>query len=58
MSDERMQPNVNNRLEPQKAGPKNAEQLGQQVQQKQASPGAQSDRRVTQGQGRRPLFRR
>jgi hypothetical protein len=58
MIDEAMQPNVSDRLEPQKAQQENAGRANQQVQQSQASPRAQSDRCGAPGQGRRPLFRR
>jgi hypothetical protein len=58
MIDEAMQPNVSDRLEPQKAQRENSGPANQQVQQSQANPRAQSDRCVAQGQGRRPLFRR
>ena len=57
MIDEVMQPNVSDRLEPQKAQRENAGRANQQVQQSQASPMAQSDRSAAPGQGRRPLFR-
>jgi hypothetical protein len=58
MIDEAMQPNVSDRLEPQKAQQENAGLANQQVQQSHASPRAQLDRCVAPGQGRRPLFRR
>ena len=50
MTDDRMQPNVNDR--PEQAKP---EQVGQQAQQRQASAASQPDQRVAPG--RRPLFR-
>ena len=58
MIDEAMQPNVSDRLEPQKAQPENAGRANPQVQQSQVSPRAQSDRGGAPGQGRMPLFRR
>jgi hypothetical protein len=58
MIDEAMQPNVSDRLEPQKAQREEAGRANQQVQQSQVSPRAQSDRCVAPAQGRRPLFRR
>ena len=58
MIDEVMQPNVSDRLEPQKAQRENAGRANEQVQQSQAGPRAQSDRCAARGQGRMPLFRR
>jgi hypothetical protein len=50
MTDDKMQPNVNDR--PEQAKP---EQVGQQAQQSQASAAAQPGQRTAPG--RRPLFR-
>jgi hypothetical protein len=58
MIDEAMQPNVSDRLEPQKAQQDNAGRANQQSQQSQSTPRAQSDRCGAPGQGRMPLFRR
>ena len=55
MSDEMAQPTVTNRPEQENAGPAEAQQEDQQVQQSQASAAHQPGQRAAPG--RRPLFR-